>query len=184
MTQEIMYITFGVILTAILSVVILRLSWFRPRIVLKSEILERLQLLAKKSLETMDVPVGALLLYNDAIIGEGYNTDLRDQTAGGHAEINAISSALGSIGYEKFLSLDRKRLVLLSTFEPCLMCAGACVNYNIKTVYFLESKDSGYLFKERFHYARYLFKRIRIQNRDEQIALFKLHPKYPKRDLL
>ena len=164
-------------------VIILKFSWFRPRIVLNNEIMQHLQILAKKSLETLDVPVGALILYNDEIIGEGYNTVFRDQKAGGHAEINAISSALASIGSEKFFALDRKRLVLISTFEPCLMCEGACINYNIPTVYFLEPKDAGYLLHERFHYIRYHFERKRIRNRGEQIALFKLHPKYPKQNL-
>ncbi len=183
MIQEILTLTLGIFLAITFSVVLLlNLSSFRPRIVLNGEIFERLQTLAKQSLESMDVPVGAVLLYKQTIIGEGYNTVLRDRSAGGHAEINAISSALTSMGYDKFFSLDRKNLILISTFEPCLMCVGACINYNIPTVYYLEGKDASYLLKERLLYAQYLFRRTRIRNHGEQIALFKLHPKYPKQN--
>jgi tRNA(Arg) A34 adenosine deaminase TadA len=182
MTREMLYIILEVFLSALLLVVLLLNAFrLRGRIELNSELLERLLTLAKKSLETMDVPVGALLLYNQTAIGEGYNTVLRDQSAGGHAEINAISSAIASMGHEKFSSLDRKNLVLISTFEPCLMCVGACINYNIPTVYYLEEKDAVYFLEERKLYARYLFRRTRIRNCGEQIALFNLHPKYPKR---
>jgi tRNA(Arg) A34 adenosine deaminase TadA len=158
-----------------------KLSWFRRRIELKGEFLLQLQRLAKQSLKTMDVPIAAILLYDQAIIGEGYNTVLRNHQAGGHAEINAISSAIASMGYENFSSLDRQKLILISTFEPCLMCTGAFINYNIPTVYYLEGKEASYLLEEGKLYARYLFRRARIHNRGEQLALFKLHPLYPDR---
>jgi tRNA(Arg) A34 adenosine deaminase TadA len=182
MNREIFYILLCAVLLPLLVIVLTqKISWFRRRIELDGVHLERLKALAKRSLDSMDVPVGALLLYDDEIIGEGYNTVLRYHSAGGHAEINAISSALASLGYDYFSALDRDKLVLLSTFEPCLMCIGACVNYNIRTVYYLEGKDAAYLLGEGKSYARYLFRRTRIRNRGEQAALFKLHPRYPKR---
>jgi tRNA(Arg) A34 adenosine deaminase TadA len=184
MTSGVLYMLLGAVLIPLFLVILAqKFSWFRRRIELKGDLLTRLQTLAKKSLETMDIPVGAILLYDQAIIGEGYNTIIRNHLAGGHAEINAISSAIVSMGYDKFLSLDHHKLVLISTFEPCLMCTGACINYNIPTVYYLEGKDASYLLEEGKLYARYLFRRSRIHNRGEQLALFKLHPQYPKRTI-
>ena len=182
MIQGIAGVLIGVVVVVPL-LVILAHAWpyFRRRIGLEPEVLKRLQTLAKQSLETMDVPVGAVLLYDGKIIGEGCNTVLRDRAAGGHAEINAMTSAIGAMGVERFAALDRKRLVLVSTFEPCLMCAGACVNYSIRNVCFLEAKGSAYLLRERLLYARVLVRRLRLRNRGEQRALFDLHPQYPRR---
>ncbi len=73
----------------------------------------------------LDVPVAALLVHDGTIIGRGRNTVLRDGNAGGHAEINAISDALRTLGPAGLDALDRDKLVLLTTFEPCAMCRGA-----------------------------------------------------------
>jgi tRNA(Arg) A34 adenosine deaminase TadA len=181
MTCGALYVLLGALLIPLLFILMSeKLSWFRPRIELKGELLQRLQTLAGQSLQTLDIPVGAILLYDQTIIGEGNNTVLRDRSAGGHAEINAISSAIARMGYDEFSSLDRRKLVLLSTFEPCFMCVGACIDHNIPTVYYLEGKDAAYWLKERRLYVRYLLCRARIRNHGEQLALFRLHPHYPK----
>ena len=98
--------------------------------------------LGDSALQHMDVPVASILLYNDTVIGAGYNTVVALGEAGGHAEINAISSALRSMGRERFDSLDRNNLMLVTTFEPCLMCRGAIVEYRIRNVVFLKQKRS------------------------------------------
>ena len=67
---------------------------FDERADLPSWITLELEKLGSTALESGDVPIGAVLLYDDTIIGNGYNTVLRDGNAGGHAEINAISDAL------------------------------------------------------------------------------------------
>lgn len=177
-------LTFLITIVALLLLVVgfQRLYLLRQRTELSGEVVAHLKQLAMQSLETLDVPVAALLLYNNEIIGEGFNTVLRNSKAGEHAEINAISSAIASIGMEKFLALDRKQLILVSTFEPCLMCSGAFVNYNIGIVYFMERKDAEYLVKEVKLLARYMFRRSLVRNHGEQVALFKLHPRYPKRN--
>ena len=141
----------------------------------------RLLSLAKQSLDSLDVPIGALLMYRNEIIGEGYNTVLCTSNAGGHAEINAISDAIKRLGMERFSLLDRKSLVLVTTFEPCLMCAGAFMNYNIRRVYFLKEKDAVYLSKEGVRFIRYYLQRRKIKNDGEQDILFELHPHYPMR---
>lgn len=142
---------------------------------------DRLLTLAKQSLESLDVPIGALLIYQNEIIGEGCNTVLRTSDAGGHAEMNAISDAIKRLGMERFSSLDRGSLFLITTFEPCLMCAGAFINYNIKQVYFLKAKDFIYLSKEAARFIRYYFRRGKMKHTGEQDVLFEQHPHYPLR---
>ena len=115
------------------------------------------------------------------IIGEGWNTVLRNAKAGEHAEVNAISNAIAVMGMEKFSALDRRSLVLVSTFEPCLMCAGAFVNYNIHNVLFMKEKELSFTGKEEARFLRYLLKRRQIKNRNEQDSLFEKHPDYPAR---
>lgn len=81
---------------------------------------------AQKALSIYEVPVGAIIVYKNKIIGKGYNRceSLKDPTA--HAEIMAIKEA------SKYL--DAWRLLdctMYVTLEPCAMCAGAIVNSRI-----------------------------------------------------
>jgi len=153
----------------------------KNKIILNEKHYARLLELAGRALDSSDVPVGALLLYEGAIIGEGYNTVLRNAKAGEHAEVNAISMAIAAMGMEKFSALDRSFLVLVSTFEPCLMCAGAFANYNIQNVFFMKEKDLSFTGKEEARFVRYLLKRRQIKNKNEQDSLFEKHPGYPAR---
>lgn len=86
---------------------------------------------AEQAYEEGEVPVGAVVVLNNRIIGRGYNQTekLKDPTA--HAEIIAISSACATIE-NKYLT-DCSMYV---TLEPCMMCAGALVWSKIKTVVF------------------------------------------------
>lgn len=151
---------------------------FKSPVTLPAEIIDRLIVLAKRSLETNDVPVAALLLYDGTVLGEGCNTVLRNNEAGGHAEINALSDALRKTGPDKFAELDRSRLILVSTFEPCLMCIGACINHRIRTVYYLQPKTVTDLLTERKAEALYFLRRKQVQNRGVQVDLFRLHPDF------
>jgi tRNA(Arg) A34 adenosine deaminase TadA len=92
------------------------------------------------ALASRDVPVGALLLYGDSVIGTGYNTVKRDGNAGGHAEINAMSEAMGRMGLDAFNRLNKDSMTMVSTFEPCRMCRGALLEYGITHVQFLKAK--------------------------------------------
>lgn len=75
---------------------------------------------ARKALLLNEVPIGAIVVYKDKIIGKGYNLTekLNDVTA--HAEMQAFTAAANYIG-GKYL----KDCVLYVTIEPCVMCAGA-----------------------------------------------------------
>jgi tRNA(Arg) A34 adenosine deaminase TadA len=173
-------IPFGFILVCY---IISHLYRVRPARKLSDRHMARLLALAKRSLESLDVPIGALLIYQDEIIGEGYNSVLRTSDAGGHAEINAISSAIQRMGLERFSALDRTALMLVTTFEPCVMCTGAFLNYNIRNVYFLKEKDTLYMTKEVWRFVRYYLRRGKMHHAGEQDALFEQHPQYPHRSV-
>ncbi|HCC36096.1 MAG TPA: tRNA-specific adenosine deaminase [Ruminococcaceae bacterium] len=87
--------------------------------------------LAKTAYELGEVPVGAVVVKNGEIIGEGYNRRETCQNAVLHAEIEAISGACGAIGSWRLDGCD-----LFVTLEPCPMCAGAAVNARISRVIF------------------------------------------------
>lgn len=76
-----------------------------------------------------EVPIGAVLIKDDQIIGEGWNSPitLHDPTA--HAEINALRDAARRLGNYRLLDTT-----LYVTVEPCVMCAGALVHARVKEV--------------------------------------------------
>lgn len=135
--------------------------------------------LASNALDHMDVPVGALLIYSEAVIGRGYNTVISDTNIAGHAKINAINDAVKKIGLSQFNELDRSKLVLVSTLEPCEMCKGAIIHYNIKHVYFMKDKSPLHWNKKQLKSLRYEWFKRKIDGEHIQDSLFYLHPEYP-----
>jgi len=141
-------------------------------------LISQLKTLGKKSLRSYDVPVAAVLIYRDSIIGEGYNTVLRDNSAGGHAEINALSSAMQRIGPTAFSQLNRDSLVLVSTFEPCAMCTGAMLEYRIKHIRYMKPKPILSLLQENLRAMRYRWQWEQRGPEAVQDSLFFSHPGY------
>ena len=78
-----------------------------------------------------DVPVGAVVVHEGAIVGEGRNTRQRDSDPPGHAEIVALRAAASALGRWR---LDGCTLVV--TLEPCTMCAGAVVSSRVDRLVF------------------------------------------------
>ena len=152
----------------------------KSKAAINDSIKTRLITLAGRSLASEDVPVGAVLIYKDTIIGTGYNTVRKDSVAYGHAEINALNGALKKYGLTNFLKLDRNKLELITTLEPCEMCKGAIVEYRIKHVKFMKAKDLSYWFKENRWKLLYQFKKVQIEGEAQQDSLFHLHPHYGK----
>ena len=76
--------------------------------------------MAQKAFDEGEVPIGAVVVSNQKIIGKGYNQVERSGDATAHAEMIAISAASGYLG-SKFLP----DCTLYVTIEPCSMCAGA-----------------------------------------------------------
>jgi len=77
---------------------------------------------AERALEADDVPVGAIAVHRDQIIGRGYNKREADQDPTAHAEMIAIRQAAAALGCWRL-----EDVTLYCTLEPCAMCAGAMV---------------------------------------------------------
>lgn len=85
---------------------------------------------AKKALAIGEVPIGCVIVYNDKIIGRGYNRRITDKNTLSHAELNAIKKASKVMGDWR---LDDCEMYI--TLEPCQMCSGAIVQSRIRKVY-------------------------------------------------
>lgn len=86
---------------------------------------------AIRAYEENEVPVGAVIVYQNKIISRGYNQieKLKDATA--HAEMIAITSASNRLGNWRLENCS-----IYVTVEPCIMCAGAVLNSRISEIYF------------------------------------------------
>ncbi|WP_423363580.1 nucleoside deaminase [Mycoplasma sp. P36-A1] len=86
---------------------------------------------AKIAFEKDEVPVGAVIVYNNKIIARAHNTNFSSKNSLNHAEINAIDQAC------KYLNTsDLSACSIYVSLEPCMMCHGALINAKIKRVYF------------------------------------------------
>lgn len=84
---------------------------------------------AGKAREIGEVPIGAIIVYEDKIIGRGHNIRETTQQTLSHAELLSIQEANEAIG-----SWRLEDCTLYVTLEPCAMCAGAIVQSRIKRV--------------------------------------------------
>jgi tRNA(adenine34) deaminase len=84
---------------------------------------------ARRAYEEREVPIGAIVAIDGAIVGRGFNQPIgaRDPTA--HAEIVAIREAARCVGNYRLTGAT-----LCVTIEPCLMCVGALVHARIGTL--------------------------------------------------
>src|SRR5690348_13034001 len=76
-----------------------------------------------------EVPVGAVVVLNNAIIGAGFNQPISSRDPTAHAEVIALRAAARAIGNYRLTGA-----VLYVTVEPCLMCVGAMVHARIGLV--------------------------------------------------
>lgn len=76
-----------------------------------------------------EVPVGAVVVLNGEIIGEGWNHPISGHDPTAHAEIMALRDAAARIGNYRLVDAD-----LYVTIEPCTMCAGALVHARVRRV--------------------------------------------------
>ncbi len=86
---------------------------------------------AEKALEENEVPVGAVVVKDNKVIGRGYNQveKLKDATA--HAEMIALTAASSHLGNWRLNECE-----IYVTIEPCIMCTGALLASRIKRLYF------------------------------------------------
>ena len=86
---------------------------------------------ADKAFKSEEIPVGAVVIKEDKVIGRAYNQreQLNDPTA--HAEIIAITAAANTLGDWRL-----NGCTLYVTKEPCSMCAGAIINARLDMIVF------------------------------------------------
>ncbi len=82
---------------------------------------------AQRALEAGEVPVGAIVVRGDRIVGRGWNRNISDRDPTAHAEIIALREAGAAVGNHRLADCD-----LFATIEPCPMCAGALVHARIR----------------------------------------------------
>ncbi len=84
---------------------------------------------AQKAMELGEVPIGCVIVYENKVIGRGYNRRNTDKNTLSHAEITAINKASKKIGDWRL-----EGCTLYVTLEPCQMCSGAIVQARVDRV--------------------------------------------------
>lgn len=86
---------------------------------------------AKKALDTNEVPIGAIVVKDEKIIGKGFNQveKLKDPTA--HAEMIALTAAANHLNNWRLEDCS-----IYVTLEPCIMCTGALLASRVSDLYF------------------------------------------------
>lgn len=86
---------------------------------------------AREAERSGEVPVGAVVVLNDAIVGAGFNQPITSHDPTAHAEIIAIRVAARQVGNYRLTGAS-----LYVTIEPCQMCVGAMIHARIARVVF------------------------------------------------
>jgi tRNA(adenine34) deaminase len=84
---------------------------------------------AQLAREKGEVPVGAVVVKDGAIVGRGFNQPISSFDPSAHAEVMALRDAARNIGNYRLVDST-----LYVTFEPCAMCAGAIFHARVKRV--------------------------------------------------
>src|SRR3989338_8962277 len=85
--------------------------------------------LAEKAESLGEVPVGAVVVRNNEIVGRGFNAPISRHDPSAHAEMMALRDAAQRLGNYRLVGCE-----LFVTLEPCMMCAGAIMHARIARV--------------------------------------------------
>lgn len=85
--------------------------------------------LAERAAEAGEVPVGAVVVLDNQVIGEGWNQPISSHDPTAHAEVLALRDAAQRVANYRLVDAD-----LYVTIEPCTMCAGAMVHARVRRV--------------------------------------------------
>ena len=96
-----------------------------------SDFMTRALELAQQAADRGEVPVGAVVVENGEIVGEGYNRPITSYDPTAHAEIVAMRDAAKNLSNYRLTGCD-----LYVTIEPCTMCVGAMVHARVRKVIF------------------------------------------------
>ncbi|MEO1969107.1 MAG: tRNA adenosine(34) deaminase TadA [Sphingomonadaceae bacterium] len=100
--------------------------------------MKRALALAQEAAQAGEVPIGAVVVKDGVIIGEGHNAPRGTHDPTAHAEIAAIRAAASALGDERLTGCE-----LFVTLEPCAMCAGAIVHARIARVTYAAPDPKG-----------------------------------------
>lgn len=117
--------------TGIFTIYCLLLRRTRPVMERDEEFMQRALALAEEAGRRGEVPVGAVVVLDNRIVGFGYNRRESTQSPIAHAEILAIEEARAAVGFWRLENCE-----LFVTLEPCVMCCGAIVQARIRRVVF------------------------------------------------
>ena len=87
--------------------------------------------LAQRASLDGEVPIGAVLVLGEEVIGEGWNRPIVDHDPTAHAEVVALRA-----GAQRLQNYRLERTTLYATMEPCAMCIGAALNARVSRVVF------------------------------------------------
>lgn len=96
-----------------------------------AEFMRRALLLAQRAADDGEVPVGALLVLNNEVIGEGWNRPIASNDPTAHAEIIAMRAGAAMLNNYRL-----GNAILYATLEPCAMCIGAVLNARVSRLVF------------------------------------------------
>ena len=84
---------------------------------------------ASQAADAGEVPIGAVVVFDGRVVGEGFNQPISSHDPTAHAEVMALRAAGTAVGNYRLTGA-----MLYVTVEPCLMCVGAMVHARIGTV--------------------------------------------------
>ena len=127
---------------------------------------------AQKASNTNEVPIGCVIVKNNQIIANEYDTMETDKTVLSHAEIKAIHSASKIVNDWRLVDCD-----LFVTVEPCIMCIGAVILSRIRSIYYGVQNAKTGAFSSPFSISNQtlkvqVFQGILSGKIKEQLALF------------
>ncbi|MES2624804.1 MAG: tRNA adenosine(34) deaminase TadA [Pseudomonadota bacterium] len=102
--------------------------------------------LAQQAKAIGEVPVGAVLVLNDELIGQGFNQPISSNDPTAHAEVVALRHAAQTVSNYRV-----PETTLYVTLEPCTMCVGALIHARIKRLVFGASEPKAGAVCSRFH---------------------------------
>ena len=105
--------------------------------------IDELLSLADKAEQIKDIPVGAIIVKDNKIIGRGFNNRIITNDPTGHAEINAIKEATKTLGDWRLNGCD-----LYVTLEPCEMCLKVAQESRIDNIFYLLENREKHVYKQ------------------------------------
>ena len=112
---------------------------------------------ARKAYSLKETPIGAVIVYENRIVGRGFNQVELQNNPLAHAEIMAINEAVKELGRWRLYDCQ-----IYITMEPCFMCAGAIANSRIKEVYVGAGHQKNHIVSKHNGFKKEFYKDLNI----------------------